>query len=112
MLVSNAPTRTRSMNSLYLLRLGKTNRYKIGVSRRPCTRREQVANGKHTVEIVGVWPNLAHLERTLHRRFAATRLNPADMPTSGGTEWFTLTAADVEEIRTECALERMKRCLP
>ena len=53
---------TRSMSSLYLLRLGKTNHYKIGISRSPCERLAQVCGGKYAVEIVGVWPDLSHME--------------------------------------------------
>jgi len=95
---------------LYLLRLGQTRLYKIGVSSRPVSRLSQIATGRYTgqVEIVGVWPGLASLERELHRKFAHVRVSREDVPESGCTEWFRLSRADVETIRTECALARMK----
>jgi hypothetical protein len=93
---------------LYLLRLGNTRLFKIGVSTRPVTRLAQIANERHPVEIVAVWPGLAGMERDLHRRFAHVRVRGEDLPESGCTEWFRLSHEDVQVIRTECALARMR----
>ena len=95
---------------LYLLRLGLTDLYKIGISGKPCSRLDNIASGKFwgQVQIVGVWPGCAGMERNLHRRYAGQRAAPEGVPASGRTEWFKLTREDVQAIRTHCALARMQ----
>ncbi len=96
---------------LYLLRLGKTDCYKIGISSRPCQRLSTITCGRFRgkVEIVGVFVGCSGLERQFHRKFSSQRQEPNGMPVSGKTEWFRLSREDVNLIRTECRLWQMKQ---
>src|SRR5690349_20261549 len=93
---------------LYLLKLDGTDLFKIGVSSRPCKRLKQIAAGGRLVTIVRVWQELAYYEKRLHSRYGAYRIVDGSLPASGRTEWFRLTAEQVENIKADCHCERLQ----
>lgn len=98
----------KDLSEVYLIRLGHTELYKIGVSKNSARRVKQLQTGcPYTLDLVHVHKTVRpyKIERILHAGLSAKKYSPTfldDFDSLVG-EWFTLTANDVLAFKEKCA---------
>jgi hypothetical protein len=95
------------LQEIYLIRLGQTELYKIGVSKNSKKRIKQLQTGcPYQLTIANVYKTVQpyKIESILHSGFVAKKFSPTfleDFDMLKG-EWFTLTLQDVLDFTNRC----------